>query len=160
MPVIDIKDYATPALQRAMKKADDLSPVMAQIEANVLKPLRVSKWAASGLHSRSGALFSAVSTWHGKKSAGVSVKAKRGRADKGLVFAKTAIHTRGAKKGSFKQGFHRSKKSSRKLTWITGKKRLSPFGDIPARPFIPEDDDVGRHNGKIAELIKEYFGDV
>lgn len=152
-----VKDHITPGLHQIAKMADNFKPVAARIEREILKPLRAAEWSKSGLQSRTGALLRAITTWHGEKSAGVTLKAKGGRKDVGRIFAKAATHTSGAKKFSFKQGYHRSKKGSAKKSSIIKAKRRSPWGDIPARQFFPEEQDLQSKKPAIIEMIKEHL---
>lgn len=140
---IAIKDNISPELQRLVKQADDLQPVMRRVESEIIEPEAVQAWSGSGLHSRTGALRAAIVTWHGKVSAGVTLKAKGGRKDVGLIFPKAATHMYGRKKFSSKQG--------------AKSKRRSPWGDIPARPFFAEAQDIERRRGAIITMIEEHL---
>jgi len=168
MPEIKVNDRVVlDALARLAKKASDLSPLMQRIEKEVFKPAAESSWSRSGLQSRSGALKNAITPFSGKMSAGVGLRAKGGRRDKGLVFAKAHTHTFGRKKWSskravFKAGLRMGSKG--KLKWSnkimasrTWRQVKSPWGDIQARPFIPSVSDISGKNAKIMKLIEEYI---
>jgi hypothetical protein len=152
-----VKDSISPELYRLAKRADTLQPVMRRVKDEILDPMVAAAWSASGLQSRSGSLLAAITAWHGRSSAGVTLKAKGGRADVGRVFAKAATHSRGAKKFSFKQGYYRSKKGGRKKSSILKAKRRSPWGDIPAREFFPEEEGLERKKSAIVNMIMEHL---
>jgi hypothetical protein len=129
-------------LQRLLVR--DFTPVMAKIRDRYMEPLARSAWASSGLKSRTGELAGAVTPFAGKVSAGIGLRTTKG---KDLVLAKAYAHTFGRKKASSKRGVNRK---TRKY------KRPSPWGDIPARPFIPSA--LPSHlREPIENMIKEYI---
>ncbi len=101
----------------------DFSPVTKKVESRFLRSARRRGWGTSGLKSRSGELFRAVTTFSGKRSAGIGIRTDKG---KDLVLPKTIVHTYGKRKHS--NPVHKKGRKSG---------RRSPWGDIPARPFIP-----------------------
>ena len=106
-------------------KIQDFSPVTEKIRSSYLVPLAARSWSASGLHSRTGDLHAAVTPFSGKMSIGIGLRTNRG---KDLILAKAATHTFGRKKFSNKRG-----KNWKRLQF----RKRSPWGDIPARRFIP-----------------------
>lgn len=165
---LTVKDSITPELYRLAKKAESLKPVMARVEREILSPMVATAWSASGLQSRSGALERAVVAWHGDESAGITLRAPRGRRDKDLVRAKADTHTWGRRKWStyravFSAGFRTSKKTG-KQKWSnkimaskTWKRVRSPWGDIPARKFFPEERLLAQKKPAIISMIKEFL---
>ncbi len=145
------------ALDRLGRAALDFSPAMRRIEKEVIAPLIGPAWQISGLIARSGALRNAVTPWSGKRSAGVTLRAGRGSYDKELVHAKAATHTFGREKWSNKQGYRRSKYRGRKKRYLLKKKRRSPWGDIPARPFFPKESTLLQLQGRMEEIIQEHL---
>jgi len=160
---VDVNDHISPSLQRMAKNISDFRPVMARVEKEIFKPLRLAHWGRSGLRSRSGELFASVETWHGKRSAGVSLKTKAGH---DLVIPKAMTQSRGAKKNAFSK---RRKKQWKIKSHIRRGVKISahvkskgplPWGDIPARPFMPEDQDLKQHQSAIGKMVGEYIQDV
>lgn len=148
IPVIDIKDHGvSDALRKLAQRCSDLSPVMRKIEREVFEPAARSAWASSGLRSKSGELKSAITPFAGKVSSGVGLRSYKG---KDLVWPKAVTHTFGRKKGS-------AKPRSSRVRRLFLRKYQSPWGDIPARPFIPSEADVRSHGNKIINLIEEYI---
>lgn len=158
---LTIKDFLSPELQRLARRCSDFSPVMAKVESVILKPLKRSAWDSSGLLSRSGELLGAIDTWHGKTSAGITIRSKRGR---DLVIPKAVTHTKGAKKGKF----GRKRKSEFKVKGYTArggrmvaayrkKTGVFPWGDIPARKFFPEQEELQRETPVVEKMIKEFL---
>lgn len=155
-----VKDNLTPALKRIAKRGDDLMPVMDRIENEIMKPMRTAAWGSSGLRSRSGELRNAIATWHGKYSAGITLRSKAGR---DLILPKAATHMGGAKKGSF----GRQRKSAfkvkgyfangRRVKAYTKKAGVFPWGDIQARVFFPEEVALERKRSAIIAMIKEHI---
>ena len=160
-----VVDNMTPTLQRMLKKGHDFSPVMARVEREIFAPLKLTAWGRSGLHSISGELFRAVETWHGKSSAGVTLKKKKAF---DLVPPKAVTHTYGRKKFSNKQGYKRIKirgydkrrGEDRHAKYVFGEKRRSPWGDIPARPFFPTKRDFDLKQKIIFRMIQEHLSNV
>ena len=156
----------TRSLDLLGRAALDLGPAMRRIEKEIISPLIGPAWQRSGLIARSGALRDAVTPWSGKRSAGVTLKARRGSYDKGLVHAKAAAHTLGRKKWSskravYKAGLRVSKKTG-KLKWSKRAHRewvevKSPWGDIPARPFFPKESTLLQLQGRMEEIIQEHL---
>lgn len=148
IPVIEVKDNGvSEALKKLAQRCGDLSPVMRKIEQEVFEPAARAAWAASGLHSKSGELKSAITPFAGKVSSGVGLRSYKGR---DLVWPKAVTHTFGRKKGS-------AKPRSSRVRRLFLRKYQSPWGDIPARPFIPSEADVRSQSNKIINLIEEYI---
>lgn len=145
---VQVNESVVPKLQELLKRSGDLSPAMQRIQREVFDPLAAQAMARSGLRSRSGALFGAVTPFSGRVSAGVGLRAQGGRRDKGLVFAKASTHTFGRKKFS-------NKRRVNKKTGVYF--RRSPWGDIPARPFIPGVVDVNTRMDMITSIVEEYL---
>lgn len=152
---LDIRDGITPELERLIKKSRNLRPAMRKIELLVNRPLRSRAFKSSGIKSHTGRLRDTVETWHGRKSAGISVHAK------GLDFAKAATLARGAKRHSFRK--------RRKYVSIRGHNRGrsqvkaherrnagSPWGNIKARPFIPTRLSAGDVQ-RVVSIIKDHL---
>lgn len=159
-----VVDNMTPTLQRMLKKGHDFSPVMARVEREIFAPLRLTAWSGSGLSSRSGELFRAVDTWHGKSSAGVTLRSNAG---KDLILPKAATHTGGAKRGSFKanraKGYRVKRyatKGGRKVKEYIKRSYTVPWGNVPARPFFPTAAEIERHQGKVHRMIQEHLSNV
>lgn len=164
---IKIDDGITKALTRLSRKGTDFTPVMARIEQQILKPIRNEAWTSSGLNLRSGQLFDAVATWHGKSSAGITLKSRPG---KDLIIAKALTHTQGAAKGSFSKrgkkqwpvkGYTRRGRSGL-VSVKKHQKKIgpSPWGNIPARPFFPKEQQLKERQGKIVSIIQGYLSNV
>lgn len=160
---IDIKDHLSPTIQRLSKHVTNFTAVMARVEKEIFKPLRITAWGRSGLRTRSGELFAAVSTWHGKRSAGVTLKSDRGH---DLILPKAATQAHGAKKNAFSR---RRKKQWKvkshirhgiKIKAHTKSKGPLPWGDIPARPFMPDEQDLEQRKSTIGRMTEEYIQDV
>lgn len=155
-----VDDNLTPELKRIAERGHDFTHVMAQIENVILKPMKSLAWSSSGLHSRSGELERAIDTWHGKSSAGITLRSKAGR---DLILPKAATHTGGADKGSFgkqrKSAYKVKGYSSRGRTVKAYTKRngVFPWGDIPARKFFPEEQDLERQRPAIIAMIGEHL---
>ncbi|MGV0961862.1 MAG: hypothetical protein ACOYB1_18710 [Limnohabitans sp.] len=163
MITFEVKDMISPHLARMAKHVSNFTPVMARVEREVLKPLRLTAWGRSGLRSRSGQLFAAVETWHGKRSAGVTLKSDRGH---DLILPKAMTQAHGAKKNAFSR---RRKKQWKVKSYsriglnirahVKSKGPL-PWGDIPARPFVPDERDLRQHQEKISQMVGGYIQDV
>jgi hypothetical protein len=162
---LQLTETVSPMLKGLIKRSGNLSPAMQRIKKEVFTPLAFSAWSRSGLHRRSGALQDAITPFAGKFSSGVGLRAGKGRRDKGLVFAKAHAHTFGRKKWSskraiFRRGLRLSSKGIHKWSnkildsWRTVR---SPWGDIPARPFIPNESDIKIHETRIKAIIEEYL---
>lgn len=156
---LDIRDGVTPAMLKLLKKTRDLTPAMREIDYRIMKPLKSKAWAASGLKSRSGELRDAVTTWHGKKSAGVSVRSSAG---KDLIIPKAVLQSEGAKKHQHtKKRSYRVRahdRAGRKVGQHTRRNAGAPWGDVKARPFIPTR--LGPGETQSAIRILEGFIDV
>lgn len=157
---LTLKDGITPELERLIKRSRNLSPAMRKIELRIMSPLKRKAWAKSGLKSRSGELRDSIKTWHGKKSAGISVHTLPG---KDLVIPKAITHTRGAKRGSYTKkreykvrGYRRGGVS---VPEHYRRNAGTPWGNIPARPFVP-DKMSGSDALRAAEIIKKELLDV
>jgi len=155
-----VKDGITPELERLIKKSRNLSPAMRKVEGLVMRPLRTRAWQSSGLHSVSGDLKKSVKTWHGKKSAGISVHTLPG---KDLIIPKAVTMTDGAQRGSYtKKRKYRVRGHRRGAAAVKTYQRRnpgSPWGDIKSRPFIPagmEPHDIA----KAGEIISEFLTHV
>jgi hypothetical protein len=153
---VRIDDQITPALKRMVRRTKDLSPVMRRVETEIIMPMAVKAFAASGIHSRSGELQRAIQTWHGKKSAGVSVKDH----GKTLATPKAAVLSEGRKKASYKtkkRPVRAHRRNGRKVR-RHARKSIAPWGDIPARPFIPTTHNVkGSDLDRMGSWIKAYM---
>lgn len=148
IPVIEVKDNGVmDALARLAKKSSDLSPVMRKIEQEIFEPEARAAWEASGLHSKSGELKEAITPFAGKVSSGVGLRSYKGR---DLVWPKAVTHTFGRKKGS-------NKPRSSRVRRMFLRKYQTPWGDIPARPFIPSESDIREKSAKIMKLIEDYI---
>lgn len=159
-----VVDNMTPTLQRLLNKGHDFTPVMTRVEREIFAPLRLSSWGSSGLTSRSGELFKAVDTWHGKTSAGVTLRSDAG---KDLILPKAATHTRGAKRGSFEanraKGYRVKRyttKGGRKVKAYLKKSYVVPWGNVPAREFFPTAAEIERQQGRIFNMIREHLSNV
>jgi hypothetical protein len=157
---LTVEDGISPVLEKLIRKTRDLTPAMKEVELLVMRPLKYKAWRESGLTSRSGELEDSVQTWHGKKSAGISVKTLPG---KDLVIPKAVTQMSGRKSGSATRKRHyRVRKYNRGAVAVGSYTRTSsgsPWGDIPARPFIPQvfsAMDVRR----ISSIIEDFFKDV
>jgi|LGOV01.1.fsa_nt_gb phage gpG-like protein len=128
----------------ARLRIKDYSPVMQKISDRYLKTMARRGWSGSGLHSVSGELEKAITPFHGKRSAGVGIRTTKGK-DK--VLPKAITHTYGARKGSFPQG-PKGRRSGRK----------SPWGRIPARPFMPAAM-PGSYQRGAEQLIMDFIDD-
>lgn len=126
----------------ARLRVKDFSPVMEKISRRYLKTMARRGWSASGLHSISGELKRAITPFDGKRSAGVGLRTSKGR-DK--VLPKAIAHTYGVKK-------HSGKRRSSKTT------RRSPWGTIPARPFMPGSMPESYQRGA-QQLIADFIDD-
>lgn len=134
------------AEELARLRVKDFTPVMEAIKQRFMEPMAHASWAASGLHSRTGELEGAITPFSGKVSAGVGVRTTKGR---DLVLPKAIVHTYGRKKWASKRGFNRKTKQA---------KRRSPWGDIPARPFIPQDMPAG-YKAAAEQMIVDFIND-
>lgn len=121
-------------------KIKNFSPVMARIRDRYMRPMARRSWAASGLNRISGELKAAITPFAGKRSSGVGLRTWKGR---DLVLAKAVVHTYGKKKHEYHRRRNRKK---------------SPWGDIPARPFMPSGMPVGYRDGSEC-LIVEFIND-
>lgn len=162
----------TKGFDQSMKKLElsvkDFSPVTKTIEKVFLATAKRRAWSASGLKSRTGELKGAVTSFSGKVSFGVGLRTKKGE---DLVLAKAATHTFGRAKWSNKQdskrikvrGYDRRRGEERHAKYIYVKKRRSPFGDIPARPFMPQilpDREVRRIEEMLTDYIRKAMSNV
>lgn len=134
------------AEELARFRIKDFSPVMETIRQSYMVPAARSAWAGSGLVSRSGELESAITPFSGKVSAGVGIRTVKGR---DLVLPKAAVHTFGRKKFANKR--RRNKKTGKYF-------RRSPWGDIPARPFTPDNLPAAAKAGA-EQLIVDFIND-
>jgi hypothetical protein len=150
------------SLDQLGRRSQDFSAVFARVEDEILKPMRRAAWVASGLHSITGELEGAVAPWHGKVSAGITLKRKK---DYDLVPPKAVTHTFGRKKFSNKQGYERTRVKrydrrrgeDRHAEYSYRKRKRSPWGDIPARPFFPEAQVLAAHKTRVLAMIEEYL---
>lgn len=134
------------AEELARLRVRDFTPVMEEIRDVYMAPAAKMAWEASGLHSRSGELEGAVTPFSGTVSSGVGIRTVKGR---DLVLPKAITHTYGRKKFSNKRRINRK----------TGKyRRRSPWGDIPARPFTPEELS-GTAKAGAEKMIVEFIND-
>ena len=150
---VTVKNGITPELEQLAAQAEDMSPAMRKIERRLLAPSIYPAWSRSGLRQKTGELRKAVAGWHGKKSAGITLKTRPG---KDLVLPKAHMHMSGKEKHQHK------KKDDYKLRSKKGKtfkrKNLgAPWGNVQARPFLPEANRLRAHQDKMAELIKKYL---
>lgn len=156
---VDLRDGISPELQRLLKKSRNLKPAMKKIENEVMQPLKSRAWKGSGLHSRTGELRDAVQTWHGKKSAGISIRTSPG---KDLVIPKAVFHSAGAKRGQYRnKDRYKVRSYSRRGRNVRAHSRRNggaPWGNVKARRFIPEA--LGAVGVKRAVKILEEYIDV
>lgn len=135
---LTVKDGITPELERLIKKSRNMTRPMRKVELLVMRPLRARAWAKSGLKSDSGELEKSVKTWHGKKSAGVSVHTLPG---KDLIIPKAVTHTEGRRRGSATRkrqyAVRGHTRRGRRVSPHMRRNAGAPWGDIKARPFIP-----------------------
>ena len=130
---------------------------MRKIENEVMKPLKSRAWKGSGLKARSGELRDAIQTWHGKKSAGISIRTSPG---KDLVIPKAVFHSEGAKRGQYRNKdrykVSRYSRRGKNVKAHTRRNAGAPWADVKARKFIPEQ--LGS-NGKEAavKILWEYI---
>lgn len=141
---LELHETATAAIEQLVKQGKDLAPAMAEIKRSVFSGLAVRSWGRSGLHVQSGELLRSITPFSGKVSAGIGLRSKKGR---DLVWPKAVTHTFGRKKGSSKRRMGRNGKY----------RRLSPWGDIPARPFIPVETDVRVFEQHITRIIEDHL---
>lgn len=155
----DIKDGITPELRRLLKKSGDLTPALKDIEHQVMRPLKLRAWDASGIRSRTGELKDSVVTFHGKRSAGVSVHTSPG---KDLIIPKAHTLSKGVQRHQYRIRKTPLVRAYRRLgKMIAPHKRIiigAPFGDIQARPFVPER--LGPNDERKAVSILEDFFNV
>lgn len=153
---LTIRDGISPALLKLVKRSRNLKGAMADIERQVLAPKKAAAWQRSGLKSDSGELEDSVTLWHGKKSAGVTVKSKPGH-DK--VIPKATLHVQGARKGHYvKHSRIRVKshtRSGRRVSGYTRKNIGSPWGNVPARDFLPRSFSFADKR-RIETIIRRY----
>lgn len=154
---LDIRDGITPAMKRKLKRTRDMSSAMRKIETTVIRPLRSRAWSGSGLESQSGELKDSVTTFHGKKSAGLSVRSKAGH---DLIIPKAVTHLRGAKRYAFRKKSRARVKSHHrdgaKVRSYSRRNPGSPWGRIKKRGFLPtkfSTADIAR----ITQTLKEYI---
>lgn len=144
-------------LSRRIKRARDMRPAMKEVERQVMQPLRASAWKSSGLKSRSGELKKSVVTFAGKKSAGISVHTTPGH---DLVIPKAVTLSEGRRRREHRKRDRTAVKShTRKGRRISGYVRRnvgSPWGNIKARPFIP-DRFSGAETSKITAILTRYL---
>lgn len=157
---LNIADSMTPALEALAVRVKDLTPVMQQIESQVMSPLKRKAWADSGIRSETGELKKAVETFSGKRSAGVGFKTKwLGRTDAGFAIARGSLLTRGARKHQYRRKRRvKIKAHTRRGKAVSEHTRVnhgSPWGDIRARRFMPTAL-TGGDEGKIIDIIGDY----
>lgn len=136
----------------------DMSELTERVRATYMEPLKEASWMGSGLRSRSGELSGAIRTFAGKSTVGIGIQKPGTRS---LVMAKAYTHTLGVRKFGFKQRLTKRDiehaEVRKKLGLFKGKRR-SPWGAIPARPFmpvtVPDSVVVG-----IRELFARYIDD-
>lgn len=157
MKVLFIKDGVSPELNKILKKAKDVSPAMKEIGNSILKREMWRAWYGSGLTSRSGELRSAIKTFFGKRSAGVSVKKPKGR---NLVIPKAITHAGGRaahtfrKKTEYKVSAHM--RGGKQIDEYTRKNVGAPWGDIEARPFIPDNLSSGDQR-RVLDILRRHL---
>jgi hypothetical protein len=158
MLTITLTDTATAQLDRLGGRMADLSPVMRRIEREMFAPSIGPAWAKSGLKSRSGELRKAATAWHGKVSAGVTLRTRKGR---DLVLAKASTHLQGRKKQAFKKkdfikvaGHTRM---GRPVQPFSRKNPGSPWGRISKRPFFPVESQFAIQLATIKNMIATYI---
>ncbi len=159
MLTVTINDtVVTNELARIAELADDLTPVMNRIRGEVFSPAIAPSWALSGLHSASGELRQAITAWSGKRSAGITLRTRKGR---DLVLPKAMTHTKGrSKQAKAKKKILTIKGHSRGGRSVLGHERRNPgapWGDIPARPFFPDDNILATAAGLIETMITEHI---
>ena len=154
---ITVKNDATKRLRKLLRVARNLAPAMRQIERRVLMVPIAGAWQRSGLRARSHELRKAVQAWSGRRSAGLSLRSKRGR---DLVLPKAYTHTFGAHKqqwhgkGAFKSEYPVFRKSGRAFM---RKNPGSPWGAIPARPFFPDTGRFTAQRDRMGEIITKFI---
>jgi len=164
MITINIDDKISPALARLARNATSMAPAMQKIESRILKPLRLSALGSSGITPRTGELFAAVDTWSGRVSAGITLRSKPG---KDLIIPKASTMMKGAQKNSY--GRRRKKQWTVKAysrTTASGtftvqrhskSKGPLPWGNIPARPFFPKEQQLVGRMADISAIISEHL---
>lgn len=153
---ITVKNDATKRLRKLLRVARNLAPAMRQIERRVLMVPIAGAWQRSGLRARSHELRKAVQAWSGRRSAGLSLRSKRGR---DLVLPKAYTHTFGAHKQQWHgKGKNRaSYKVTRGGSTFDRKNPGSPWGAIPARPFFPDTGRFTAQRDRMGEIITRFI---
>ena len=131
----------------------DFSPVMEKVRARYMSPMAWQAWSRSGLRSHTGELKGAVTPFSGKVSAGIGFRTKRG---KDLVLPKVYTHTFGQRRMfKWKKKYMRKNPKRAFGTWVGGR-GVSPWGDVPARPFIPSEFPVHMQE-PVRDMVREYL---
>lgn len=135
---MELRDTMSPAMRRLIKKTRNMTPAMKKIETKIIKPMKSTAWAGSGLKSHSGELQDSVKTWHGKKSTGLSVHSSPGR---DLIIPKAVAQLRGAKKHAYRKHqrirVKRHSRSGRRIKGYIRTNKGAPWGKVKARKFLP-----------------------
>ena len=140
------------ALRRLLRTANNLEPAMRRIEQRCLKSTIPLSWARSGLKARTGELKRAVRSEAGKKRARIVVDTVRGR---DLVLPKVSAHEYGMAKGAYSR--KRKVKVTRKGKTFTRKNPGAPWGDVPARPFLPDAGRILAQKERMRRMIEQYL---
>lgn len=156
MSNVTVNENVTKKLRRLLRIARNLAPAMRQIERRILMTPIYGAWQRSGLRARSHELRRAVQAWSGKRSAGVSLRSKRGR---DLVLPKAFTHTFGAHKQQWHgRGANRASYAvTRGGTTFRRRNPGSPWGAIPARPFFPDRARYEAQRDRMADIITSYI---
>ncbi len=162
---IRVADGVTPELRAALKRSKNLSVPMEKIKKRVLNPAIAPAWSRSGLKAHSGKLKRAVRAWHGRKSAGISLK--RG-AEKGKdgspprLIMRGYMLSHGAKKGRYvrKKKIKVREHVRRGAQVVKSHRRLnpgSPWGDVKPYPFFPADRAILARKKRITRILVDHI---
>lgn len=145
-------DSIDPALGKITDGLENMTPAMSRIESSVFKPLAISSWASSGITSRTGELKQAITPWSGKRSAGVSLRTRKGR---DLVLPKAHTFMKGCKGREFKR--KDEYKVTRNSKIFMRKNLGSPWGAIKKRRFFPTKSLLISQMDRIEQIISRYL---
>lgn len=151
MPV-HVTDTVTLALRRLARSVSNLQPVMRQIEQRCLKTAVPLSWARSGLKARTGELKRAVRTEATRRQAKIIVDTTRGR---DLVLPKLFAHEYGMAKGAYRRKAR--VKVTRKGKTFTRRNPGAPWGDVRARPFLPDAGRILAQKERMRRMIEQYL---
>lgn len=160
MAIVDLKvhDNLTGELKQLLKRSRDLSPVMARVESGIMARQRRRGWMYSGLHRRTGFLYRSTKTWHGKTSAGVSGEASGATMATPIGFALTMGREKAAGDRRGRNRKHWVRAYRRRGRRVRRHRRYmpTPWGDIPARPYIEETMDPA-DKARIGKWVIEFL---